>query len=469
MGWMMANNDDFDELDDLGGGDAAVAKGDDVGDVAAKADPKAAFKDLWDHNPFVKIAAVVVGAAIFFAVYSYFLGGGEDKSGQRSIITSENAGGASVTPGSEDVDPVYKTAVQEKNQQEVELAEMTGGSAIPTPIGNSSAGQIEVFDPSKKDVDPLAEWRRAAEANRFSASQKEEDLDEEIGSEVIPMAQPAAPMVQQQLDPQVAQALTEQMRLIIGAQEPRDGDLVGVTNVRNAYTVMMDRRTREEERAEAAAEEALDDAAAGDEGFDGDMADTDGDGVLDTPAKVIVSAGNVSYGQLMNELNSDIPGPVLIHVLSGPLAGGRAIGKFEIKDEYLVLSFKRVVKGSTSYKVDAIAMDERTTLSGMNSKVDHHYMQRVVLPAAAEFIKAVAEAAAQTETSTTTGSGGATTTDTQKPSTNEQILKGVQKSADKVSEILTQKSTRPITVRLKKGTTMGILFMESVKDTDIEK
>lgn len=451
----MANNDDFDDVDDIDvGGDGAAT-------AAAPADAKAGLKALWDSNPFVKIGAVVAVGAALFAGYGYFLGGEGPAVGEQSMIVSENAGAKGAVPASQEIDPAYKKAVEEKNQQGVEMAQATGETFIPTPIGTPNAGQIDISDLSKKgDSDPLAEWRRAAEANRLNAGQKEDEI-EDTGPEVIPMAQPAAPQVQQQIDPQVAQALMEQMRMIISAQEPKDGKTTAVTAQKSRYMRMIDDQAKQ---AAAAATSSSGGSASGLPS--GAPGSTDKD---KTEAKTIVSAGNVSYGQLMNSLNSDVPGPVLVHVLSGPLAGGRAIGKFEMKDEYLVLEFKRIVKDGQSYKVDAVALDEATTLTGLNSDVDHHYLARIVLPAAAEFVSGMGEAASQTETTTTTGSGGATATDTAQPNTHEQILKGVTKAADKVSEIIDEGSKMPITVKLKQGTTMGLLFMDPVKDTDIEK
>lgn len=454
----MANNDDFDDIDDIDVG------GDGVATAPAAVDAKAGLKALWESNPFLKIGAVIVMAAGLFAAYSFFLGEGDDVVDQDSRISSENAGGVSIAPASQEVDPVYKRAIEEKNKQGADFAQVTGSSAIPTPIGSPNAGLIDVPDMSKRDDnDPLAEWRRAAEANRFASGQKE-DLEEDTGPEVIPMVQPAAPQVQQQLDPQIGQALMEQMRMIISAQEPKDGKTTNVTTQKSRYIRMLEDQAKEEEQAKEDAARAA--TSDGSEASSASGAASDAD---EKNEVAIVSAGNVSYGQLMNELNSDVPGPVLVHVLSGPLAGGRAIGKFEMKDEYLVLEFKRIVKDGVSYKTDVVALDEKTTLTGLQSDVNHHYLSRIVLPAAAEFVTGMSEAASQTATATTTGSGGVTTTDSEKPSTNEQILKGVEKSASKVSEIINEKAKRPVTVKLKKGSTMGLLFMAPVKEADVEK
>ena len=69
----------------------------------------------------------------------------------------------------------------------------------------------------------------------------------------------------------------------------------------------------------------------------------------------------------MTTLNSDLPGPVLAQVLSGPFTGGRFIGKITVNQDCqcLIIDFKTVVKDTVSYKIDAVALDENTTLAGV--------------------------------------------------------------------------------------------------------
>ena len=447
----MANNDDFDEVDDLDVGGEKMAPG-------GKGDSKADLKKLWEGNPLLKIAAIIVAGGIAYAGYGMIMGGDKKDGQDESVVMPSEAVDNAVAPGTQKLDPAYEKALREKNQQQVELAQQAGTSAVPTPIGTTS-GQIEIPDLSKKgDSDPLAEWRAAAAMSQFNAGQKIEEI-EESQAEVIPMAQPLQPQVQAQLPPEVVQGLLEQMRMIVAAQEPKEGKNAPVTTVKNLYVLSL-----EEKQAKIDADAK---AAAGKAPAAGGAAGGAAEGAAD--AKVIISAGNVSYGQLLNELNSDIEGPVLVSILSGPLAGGRAIGEFKLQDEYMTLKFERIVKDTVSYKVDAVALDEGTTLTGLQSDVDHHYIRRVVLPAAAEFVAGMGQAIAETASTTTTGSGGATTTDTPEPDTREQIFKGIEKSAEKVSAIIDEDSSPPITVKLKKGTTLGVLFLESVKDTDIEK
>src|SRR6202021_599971 len=111
--------------------------------------------------------------------------------------------------------------------------------------------------------------------------------------------------------------------------------------------------------------------------------------------KTIVPAGTVSYAQLLTEANSDVPGPILAQIMSGPLAGARAGGEFKTLDDYLVLHFALVNFKGKDYQIDAIALDPDTTLGGMATDVDQRYFTRVILPAAAGFMQGLGSALAQ--------------------------------------------------------------------------
>src|SRR5690606_41887846 len=61
------------------------------------------------------------------------------RSEDEDAALSRVGAGAQVTtvPGEEEVDEVYRKAIEEKNQQAADLAQRIGGSALPTPIGMS--------------------------------------------------------------------------------------------------------------------------------------------------------------------------------------------------------------------------------------------------------------------------------------------------------------------------------------------
>lgn len=409
---------------------------------------KPSLKEAWESNPVMKIAALVLGGVILIGGYLTFFGG-KDEADNGAIV---RAAGVNVKAqvGTEEFDETYKGALEAENQKRADEALKTGSSALPTPIGTPSQSGLAIPEaPEGGQVDPLTAWRAEAEKRRSTAERQIMEEEEAPQPEVVPLVQPVRPApVAAKADPEAAKRLAAQMRVIIAAQAPAESRASTITEVPSAYVEMKAEQAKLEQQAAQMQAAGID--------------PNNPKGEAKALEKVIVSAGSILYAQLMNQLNSDLPGPVLVNVLSGPFTGGRAIGRLEVRDEYLVLTFNRVIKDGVVYNVNAIAMDEETTLIGHQSDVDHHYFTRVILPAAAEFVKGYAGAVAETGTNTTTTDGGGVATEEPEPDATEELLAGVEEAGDKVSEILDEQSERPITVHVDKGTTMGILFLDSV-------
>ena len=417
-------------------------------DFEKQAPSKPSLKEAWESNPIMKIAALALGAVVIIGAYTTFIGGEEEQ--EKSIVRTADLSKVKAIPGQEETDPEYQRAVEEENRQRIEEAKKTGQSVMPTLTGPSAQSGLslpEIQQPGQ--TDPLADWRRQAEARR-AALEKKVTEDEETApqAEIVPLVTPVRPQQQQNADPEAAKRLGAQMRTIITAQKPEVSQVVEVTAVQSEWAKMKEA----EEKARAEYEERR---RSG-------VSDASSQADKIAAAKVIVPAGSVLYGQLMNELNSDIPGPVLVQLASGPFSGGRALGTLSVVEEWLTLSFNKVIKDGVVYDVDGIALDEQTTLTGLQTDIDHHYFSRVILPAAAEFIKGYAAAAAETGTTTTTTNGGGVVQDDPEPDTEQELLSGLEEGADAVSTILEENSDRPITIKVARGTTMGILFLESV-------
>lgn len=410
------------------------------------------LKDAWDNNPLMKIGAIVLALAIGVGGYLTFFGGNKEENNSKILQTS--TGEIKVTVGAPDeVDKAYTDALAKENERVLKTAAQTGTSAIPTPLTGAGAGDISLPKaPEQAAEDPLQEWRRALDQSRIIKDDSmpgTTDLPPE--APITAIQRPTAPAPQAKMDPEAAKRLSEQMRVIIAAQAPGPARVITTTSLDSEYVAMrkqMDKAGRD-----------------GTGGGSGSAGDADAD---IAKADVIVPAGNIAYGQLLNELNSDIRGPVLVHVLSGPFEGGRALGQFSLQAEYLVLTFSAIVKDAVYYEIDGIALDEKTTLTGQQSDIDRHYFSRIILPAAAEFISGYAGAVAETGTTTTTTAGGGVVQDDPEPDATEEVYKGVESAADSIAEVLDENSNRPITVKLHKGTTMGILFLKSVTTEDVD-
>ncbi|MBI3440765.1 MAG: DotG/IcmE/VirB10 family protein [Proteobacteria bacterium] len=295
-------------------------------------------------------------------------------------------------------------------------------------------------------------------------------LLDEADNAIVPLEQaPMLPPARPQLQPAVKgkqgimpQALADQMRLIVAAQAPTASRQTTITPEPSAYTEMKKQASKAESTSKNSQGGAVAAGAggAGGAGASGSGAVGGGDSV-----QTIIPAGSIAYIQLLNELNSDVQGPVLAQILSGPFAGGRAIGQMAPRQgfsEYMVLTFTRIVKDAVTYSVNGIAMDENTTLTGVVSDVDHHYFDRIILPAAAKFISGYSSAASTTATTTTQTAGGGQATSQALPSPKQDIYKGIDSATKDVSNLLAQNQGRPVTIIVAKGTTMGLLFVDSV-------
>lgn len=470
--------------------DADIDAPEEASDAPVHAE-KPSLQEIWEGNPALKLVAIAVAGAVAVGGYAAFASKSEDEA--RSIMRLSGDAVAKQVPGQQDLDPAYRLALEQENKRNAELAQQSGGSAMPTPIGTAKTGGLDVPTmPEKLNTDPLTEWRKATEARQENPGgdaakapdksplaaddSKRQAVDDVIRNmspdasgaapAVAPMLQPVRPQQQiQRVNPKNAQALAEQMRVIIAAQAP--------PAARQAIFTKKDSEYIEQQKQIAVTKAAYTASAQ--------SAATPNDGAANTQnnqsqevqkALMIVPAGTIAYVQLLNALNSDVNGPVLAQVLSGPFAGGRAIGKVEVKtgpSDYMVLTFNRIVKDTVSYGINGIAMDEKTTLAGHATDVDHHYFTRIILPAAAKFIEGYGSAAAQTATTTTQTSGGGQATSQPLPSPRQTIFKGIEEASKKASDVISKDADRPVTVKVAKGTTMGLLFIDSVTTKDAGK
>ncbi|MDE1151379.1 MAG: TrbI/VirB10 family protein [Micavibrio sp.] len=425
---------------------------------------KASLKDTWDSNPLLKIAAVVVVVALLGGGYVAFF---SDKGESTNISTIKSATSTGIkADGNASADAEYQAKIKQQNDEAAKNAAKTGASNMPIVLGNSQQDKLDVPPvQAQPQGDPLQEWRAKAEARRLTLEEQAPPPEEsEMPAADVPVVQPIRPQQTVKMDPAAAKQLTEQMRAIIGTQVPKTASRMKVTNRTSAYGLKL--------RADA--DKAKQATAAGVTGTattnaNGTTSKVDAQGnPIAAEKKTIVPAGNIAYAQLLNDINSDVQGPALAQILSGPFEGGRAIGDFARQDEYVTLNFRRIVKDGVSYSINGIALDEKTTLAANQTDVNHHYFQRIILPAAAQFLTGYTQAAATVEQQQSTSSGGVAT-DIPAPDAKQQVMAGATQAAQSISNVLTQDQNRPVTVYVKRGTTMGILFMDPVTTASAEQ
>lgn len=386
---------------------------------------KGTLGELWRDNAMVKVGVVVAAAIAIFGTIILF--GGKDVPIEPSYV----GGGSEISspPGTEETSPAYVAAIEEENEARTEQAIKESGSVLPTPI-DPPVGRLTVTENEAPEEDPLQRWRKL----------QEERLQREMlrSQTVAPDADADASRAE--AIQALAEAMAAQMQSILEKRtQPRELKHRNMTDENWLRELLS-----EEEAALAEADE-------------GDEADDESIEVILYPA------GRIAYAQILTEANSDVPGPVLAQIASGPLAGSRVLGSFTKTKELLTIKFSTVVVDGVSIGINAVAVDPKTTLPAMATDVDHHYLMRVALPMAAAFVEGLASAISESGLTTVTVEGDTVAEETEDTSTEQEVASGIQEAGEKLREILDETADDiEVTVRVEAGTPIGILFLEPV-------
>jgi intracellular multiplication protein IcmE len=414
----MTNNDQ--ESDDLDMGEGADDEASSFDDFEGSKEKGKAFS-----GPVAKIG--IIAAAVVAVLAIIILFGGEEKKIDASAVAPVDK--VDAVPGTGELSPAMKEALINRNEQEAENAARTGTSAMPMQVETPDSRLSLPGDEGAQEEDPLERWRKIQEERqkRESGAQRPEP----------PPVNPHAEAINT-----LAKSMAKQMQAVLDAQEPVAAQVETIAS----SDYLEDQREKEKQKKE---EEA---AKAG-------TSTTVDPIILD----IIQPAGTIEYAQLITEANSDAPGPVLAQIASGPLAGARILGQFEVKEEYLTLSFNTVVVDGISYGMNGVALDPATANPGIVTEIDRRYFSRVILPAAAAFVEGMGSAIAESGTTTVTVKGETVATEEEDLNTEQEIYKGVEEAAGKMSEIIDEEAGKiqPM-LKIHAGTPISILFMEPV-------
>lgn len=386
----------------------------------------------WQASPVFKIFLLLVGGG---AIASAALGVFNSDNGAKPAKSVVQQGAQiSATPGGE-APPAFQEAVNEASAQRAQNAARQGGSALPTPMGNTT--QMTNMDPSAQaSDDPLAEFRAQQAAAQEPAApavqqrQNNNQQQQRVGGNQQPMVNGEPP-----LDQNLAQAMQQQMQSIMGSWAPTNSKIIKVT---------------------------ANEPTGGQNG-------TGGTGQQQQQqqfdfGKTLIQAGTINYGQMIMEANSDVPGPIMVQILSGPFSGARAIGRFSVQNDYLVMQFNLVNFKGKDYPVDILALDPDTTLGGMATETDQRYWSRVFLPAAAEFVSGFAQGFTQADQNVYI-QDGVVVSQRAGGSLRKGLGQGAQEAGDRVSTIINDQASKvkPL-VKVAAGTPIGLFFTRTVTE-----
>lgn len=391
------------------------------------------------QSPVAKIG-IVVGALVLIGFVAVTFSGGEEEE-TISIIP----GGEEVTsvPGTDqEVAPAYIEAVEETNEAVLDDAIATGGSAIPVPI-ESPDTRLEVPEIQEETEDPLHRWRLLQE-ERVERQMKSQEADPEPVT-VLDAEQ------QSEAITNLAEAMAQQMESVLAT-----------TNQVKTFTTKVLIQYNENGAGS-------DNGNGNGGGGNGNPADPNFTEIEEV--EVVIPAGKIVYGQLLLEANSDVPFTVLARMVSGPLKGWKLLGKFTVLDdiEMLAITFSIAVnEDGKQYDVNAFMLNPDSGLAAMRTDVDHRYIRRIVLPAAAEFISGYASAIAESGRTSVSVSGQTVTTSEEETDDKQEVATGVEEAAEEIADILDDLAEVPVKIVIAAGTPIGIFFTENVEEENEE-
>lgn len=376
-------------------------------------------------NPIFKLVGVVVVIAGAGMAAVQFMG---PKPTQEETSIPVMEGAAQTATAGTEVTPEYDQAIREADQRRVTEARAQGDTAVPSvidaPVMNPT---VDASVTTGDNADPLREFEALVRQN------------EEPPPPPQAMPQPVTPQAPA-ISPEAVQALAgtyrAQMDMLMNQWTPTGMDQVS-TGLTNAELTQVSAN-------------------------DGDMANADA-----IQGKIIAPAGSTYYAHMLMEANSDVPGPIMAQVLTGPFAGAKVIGSFQTFRNHLMIRFQTIAFRNKEYTADILAVDPDTTLGGVVTEVDPRFMQRALLPAAAAFVKAYGETISKPSSTVTVTGSDTTTTSSDENTSKDAMYAGIGEAADRIASFADEEAaaTKRL-VRVAVGTPIGLFFVKAVRETD---
>jgi intracellular multiplication protein IcmE len=378
-----------------------------------------------------KMILIPVGLAAFFAVgYSYMTA--EPPAANPSSVSKGPMGGQPTLQGGETLSPQYASELGRADEQRIEQARNSGGSAIPTirPGTQEQLNPVPLLDPVKDDT-PVIEAPKVDVAPIV--------LDTPPAAP-IPIV--AAPPVMAQTNP----ANVENIKTYMSSLR-RPNPVAEVTTYADPERFAQQAAQQTSPAAETPATTAT----------------------AEAQSKVkLPLAGKILYAQMVSRADSDAPGPVLAKIVQGEYAGATLIGSFQKAENALVISFDRMTVENTrdgdeineTVAIEAIAVSTDYIGTALATHVDRHLFQKIGIGFLAGFAEGFGDAISQKGETTINGTNGTVTTRTGDLSTKEELYAAGGKAVANTGSILMDEfGRRPTTVRVESGTPIGVLFL----------
>lgn len=188
-----------------------------------------------------------------------------------------------------------------------------------------------------------------------------------------------------------------------------------------------------------------------------------GIGTIDSGSTV--PAGTILYGQVVNSVDSDNPGPVVAEITDAPLEGHKLIGRIAAPGSGggFAVSFDTLVRpDGAALPVAAIALDGLNGSAAVASRTDRRILQRYGALFASTFVSEYARSAGSTGSSTIIADGSVVSTSA-KPSRKESLHAALGSAGAQLAADLAANAPRGPRTVLLAGHPIGILFLETAR------
>jgi intracellular multiplication protein IcmE len=175
----------------------------------------------------------------------------------------------------------------------------------------------------------------------------------------------------------------------------------------------------------------------------------------------IIPAGKILYARIVNELNSDHPGPVLAQVAGGRFDGVKFLGSFQRDHGALVIKFDRVIyKDGETDSIGAYAVSPGTKLrSGLETDVNHHYLYRYGALLASAFLQGFGQSAMYSNSTAYPSTFGMPVIGFNGMTLLQQSEMGLGQAGMMLSGNAMNAFNRPTTVKVASDTPVGLLIV----------
>jgi intracellular multiplication protein IcmE len=448
----MSNEDQFD--DEFDGVDEFDSDADFQGGQS--------IKELWRKNPMFKFGVIIVGLIVIIISVNIF--GSDDVKIENSAISTGQSAQVRGAVGEESTD-IYREALETRNQQDFEEAVEEQDSFVPVPVDPIKT----VIAPTAREVDekedPMAQWKELQEKRMRRQDDENKrrrlmEIQNQRAMAAMPRQEDPNKDARRQALGKLSSAMMEQMAVIAQRHEYRPMDRLSITSDEAYYNGLADRQQS------GLITDGNTFGMGG--GFNNNNNMNNTQPTMVEEEDPLIVTGDILYGQLLIEANSDVPAVIMARVLTGHFEGSKILGSFSREDEHLVMSFDKIVKDGKTYAVNGVAVDPATSLPGMATEVNHRYFKRIFLPAASKFIEGLAEAVTDEGTTSVVSSttGETISEETEDLDLEKEIMKGVSEASEIVTDILLDEGEgTEILVRVAAGTPLGILFVDPVYES----